>query len=738
MDASVVTTTFFKYRAFISYSHRDERCASWLHKSIEGYRVPKPLIGQPARNGAIPDKIFPIFRDRDELASSPDLSASLRLALEQSAHLLVLCSPAAATSRWVNQEILEFKRLGRADRILALIVEGEPNASDPALECFPPALKYIVDADGQLSEQRAEPIAADLRPQGDGKDNAKLKLIAGLLGVSFNDLRHRELIAARRRIRIYQGIAAAMLLLAVLATVGGWMAWRYAKQSEARLGQAVDIAASFVARAVRLGDSFGVPRFAIEEMLTQADVSFAQLMADGTGSTQLRSRNALLLMVLADHYGIIGKAERQLDTAKRARDILAALVTDHPSDAEWQQQLATSHDLAGDALANQLQVDAALTAYRAALSIREKLAVENPADLKLQRDLSISNNKLGDIFLRQARLDEALAAFQAVGDVSERLARAHPENLEWQRDVLVIHHRIGDVLAKKGDLNGAGEAYRASLGVAERLAAIDPSNAQLQRDLSASHEKVGNVLTDRGDMEAALAAFQASLALTERLAAADPTNVTIQRDLSLGHANVGRILIKRHQPDAALEAFRASLVIAEQLAAASPRNALFQRDLSVALNRIGDTLAAQGQWQAALDHYRKSLAIREPLAATDPSSTALQRDVSLAHDRIASTLAKQGRVQEAIEELQVSLGIAARLAASDPSNAAWQRDLYASYRNLGLVQERGGRTGEARDTYCRAKKVISAEPALEPEWQQRLGWLEQRLAGLQNLGASPC
>jgi hypothetical protein len=101
-------------------------------------------------------------------------------------------------------------------------------------------------------------------------------------------------------------------------------------------------------------------------------------------------------------------------------------------------------------------------------------------------------------------------------------------------------------------------------------------------------------------------------------------------------------------------------------------------------------------------------------------------------------LEKQGRVPEAIEEFQVSLGIAARLAASDPSNAARRRDLYASYRNLGLVQERGGRSGEARATYCRAKEVISAETALEPEWQQRLGWLEQRLAGLRALGVSPC
>ena len=417
-------------------------------------------------------------------------------------------------------------------------------------------------------------MAADLRPEGDGKDNAKLKLIAGLLGVSFNDLRHRELIAARRRVRIYQGIAAAMVLLAALAVVGGWMAWRYAKQSEARLGQAIDIAAGFVAKAVRLGDSFGVPRSAIEEMLTQADAAFAQLLQDGTSSPQLRSRHALLLMVFADHYGIIGKTERQWDTAKRARDILQALADDHPSNADWLRQLATSHDLLGDILTNRLQVDAALADYRASQSIREKLSKDDSRDPNLQRDLSLSDNKIGDMLFRQGRLEEALAAFQSALKISEPLARAYPTNIERQRDLLVINHRIGDVLAKKRDLNGAGDAYRASLAIAERLAAGDPSNAQLQRDLSASHEKVGNVLADQEEIDAALAAYRTSLALTERLAAADPTNVTIQRDLSLGHANVGRILIKQREIDASLASYRASLAITERLVAADPANAL--------------------------------------------------------------------------------------------------------------------------------------------------------------------
>src|ERR1700722_9119384 len=172
-----------KYRAFISYSHRDSRWASWLHASLEKYRPPKPLIGTVTALGAVPKRIAPIFRDRDELPSATDLGALVNVALADSASQIVICSPQAAKSKWVNEEILAFKRLGREDRIFCLIVGGEPNATDmPGREdeeFFPPSLRFRLGSDGQLSDQRTEPIAADARPGKDGKNNAKLKLISG-------------------------------------------------------------------------------------------------------------------------------------------------------------------------------------------------------------------------------------------------------------------------------------------------------------------------------------------------------------------------------------------------------------------------------------------------------------------------------------------------------------------------------------------------------------------------------
>ena len=172
----------FKYRAFISYSHSDEKWARWLHRRLETYRLPRNLVGRETAFGPVPARFTPVFRDRDELATATSLGATLVAALEQSACQIVICSPKAAQSRWVNEEILTFKRLGREDRIFCLVVAGEPGVSaDPARaaeECFPPALIRKLGPDGELTEERGEPIAADVRPGKDRPATAMLKLLA--------------------------------------------------------------------------------------------------------------------------------------------------------------------------------------------------------------------------------------------------------------------------------------------------------------------------------------------------------------------------------------------------------------------------------------------------------------------------------------------------------------------------------------------------------------------------------
>lgn len=203
----------YKYWAFISYSHRDQAWAEWLHKALETYRVPRRLVGRETAAGPVPRRLFPVFRDLEELPSSPNLSGAIDQALLQSRYLIVIASPYAAVSKWVDQEIARFRAMGRGDRILCLIVDGEPHADlQPGrgfLECFPPSLR---------TKDGIEPIAADVRPRRDGKPAARLKLIAGLLGVGLDELRRRE----RRRSMLQKSAWVVFVLFVAVILLGLW------------------------------------------------------------------------------------------------------------------------------------------------------------------------------------------------------------------------------------------------------------------------------------------------------------------------------------------------------------------------------------------------------------------------------------------------------------------------------------------------------------------------------------
>jgi len=233
-----------RYWAFLSYSHRDAQVASALQRALETYRLPRRIVGRSTAEGSVPRFLKPIFRDREELQAGTDLKSSVRAALAQSRYLIVVCSPDAARSPWVNQEIVEFKRLHGEARVLAVIAAGEPFASRTpgreAEECFPEALRFALDANGLPRGEALEPIAADLRPHGDGKRLATLKLIAGMVGagVSVDELVRRD---AQRRARRMATVAAASLFGMTVMAVLTLMAVQSRSEAQSQRAQAEDL-----------------------------------------------------------------------------------------------------------------------------------------------------------------------------------------------------------------------------------------------------------------------------------------------------------------------------------------------------------------------------------------------------------------------------------------------------------------------------------------------------------------
>lgn len=201
-----------RYSAFISYSHADMAFARRLHRALETYRLPKALVGTPGEYGLLPAKLRPVFRDEDELAGAAELGPKLHGALEQAAALVVIASPQAARSTWVDKEIRTFKTMHPARPVFAVIARGVPG--DPAEECFPEPLRFALRADGSTDGSRPiEPLAPDAQKLD--RRAVRLKLIAGMLGIGYGVLADRE--NRRQRARTAAIATVSTILIVVLS-----------------------------------------------------------------------------------------------------------------------------------------------------------------------------------------------------------------------------------------------------------------------------------------------------------------------------------------------------------------------------------------------------------------------------------------------------------------------------------------------------------------------------------------
>ncbi len=204
-----------RFAAFVSYRHvePDRGWAIWLQRSIETFRVPRPLATPPEG-----DRLGLVFRDEDELNAGSGLTPRIQAALKQANALLVVCSPRAIASDWVNDEVRFFRGLAGHGPILPLLVDGDPRSA------FPQSLRE--DEVGVELPESDWPLAADVRPGREGISRRDLKrrelqrLLAPLIGVPFNDLVDRDNQRRIARLRWVVGAATATSLLVASLAIG--------------------------------------------------------------------------------------------------------------------------------------------------------------------------------------------------------------------------------------------------------------------------------------------------------------------------------------------------------------------------------------------------------------------------------------------------------------------------------------------------------------------------------------
>ncbi len=673
-----------RYRAFISYSHEDRKFARWLMGKLEGYRVPKRLVGRATPHGPVPPDLRPVFRDRDELASAGDLGERIHSVLSQSAALIVICSPAAARSRWVGEEILAYKRIHGPDRVFCIIVDGDPDAGDGDRQCFPRALRYRVGADGGLSNVPTEPVAADIRARGDGRRRAIMKLIAGLLGVGYDELVRRELVRRNRRMMaITIGALAGMALasaLAGVAYVARQDAERRREQAEDLLGFLVDDMQERLAPLGRLD--------VLETVLDKTMDYFAGLGQRDVTDTAL-ARQAQALVRIGEVRTSQGRYPEALDSFRRAFEKSAALARRNPDDAQYLY------------------------------------------------DRGQAEYWTGYIHWREKQLDEAQAWFERYRDTSLELVALDATNTDWITESVYAYHNLAVLDFQSGRLEEADQMFESEAVILEGLLQSDADNATLRYDLSDTISWRGSIATRLGEFERAEELYHASVGLLEYLVDQDPGNKEYAHRRVVARGFIARNLAITGRVADSRSMFERDLETQRDLVRHDPGNKDWLQTLVVIECRLARVLLAAGDVSGATALAADALLNLEPLNARKASDPVYASHKVRCLDINSRLALGEGRVEEARRLMTEALDTAREMQVQSAESHNSLVGLVTALLLEGDLNRATGDAPAARAAWREAVRLLEATTASTDDYKLLDPWIRSLISLDEIEGAAP-
>ena len=556
-----------RYTAFISYSHADAKWATWLHRSLERFVVPAKLRPADAKNAAPRKTLAPVFIDRAEFASSADLTESVRQALENSLHLIVVCSPKAAASRWVNEEVRLFRQMGRSRNILCLLVDGEPAADAAAgASCYPATLRFQLDAAGALtSTLSTTPLGADVRPRHDAPGDALLKLIAGMLGVPFDQLRQRARERQRRLVA-----AAAITGFAVISAIGIAAYRAREAQSVAAAAQRAELAAKGRYREYVANFNSSLRQANPEEQLPGAVMRDPKILAALVASYQgeLDPSNKAELAMAYVGWGQFREGKRWSEDAQKT-------YSQSPEATDADRAIVAT--ILGEVLF-------ARGDYAEAIKWLKNAVKQSDAEKLRATDVrSRALTGLGEALIQADRNDEADTALNEALTIDRRLHKTdHPE-IARDLSLLAMNQYY------RGNLDAAAQGYEIALAM--HRATLPEGNARIAEDLNA----LGSIYFAKQNHVLAEKYFAEALPVYQRYYG------NTHPDTAILLNNLGRVILERGDFRASLPLMLTSIRANE--AEESPSHEIF----AFSYDSLGLAEMGLGHFDAAATAFEKAL-----------------------------------------------------------------------------------------------------------------------------------
>jgi tetratricopeptide (TPR) repeat protein len=658
-----------RYWAFLSYSHADRRWAQWLHAALEGYVVPRRLVGRETPAGPVPRRLRPIFRDREELGAGANLGDRLIGALKASTYLIVICSPAAARSTWVGEEIRQFKLLYGEDRVLAVIAAGEPFASDHPdtadQECFPKALRTRLTEDGRIEGGRVEPLAADLRPGKDGRQRALLKLLAGMLQIDLDEIVQRD---AQRRHQQLTALAAAGF--AGAAVLGGLAVSAINERNEALVQRAqAEGLIEFMIGDLRKTLEPAGRLDAMDAIGTRALNYYAAEDSRGLDATSL-GRRARVLQVLGtvrEQRGDLPAAMRFFEESSKST---AELLAREPDDPQRIFDHAQSVAYIGEVAHERGDDGVALQEFQAYRALADRLVTIDPKNQNWWAEVDEANTDLGVVLLGDGRSDEAAADFARALSISQTLAQGAPASRDRQWDLSQIYAWVADAEVARGHLDAAIADRTAEGAIYDRLIERSPSDTQAAVALAASRAALAKIRLDMGRSSEAIADLRASVADVDRLMTGAPDNTYYKQVAGPIFLALGQALLQAGRLGDAAEIAGRMLDLSE----AQSHAAQSRKDPGIGWQgvRLGEARVLSLKIAAAAARSRA-----DQMAALMPASAEAQRLTALAQAHPTNV----GLARTAAEAALLA-GDGESLAGRPSQALAWWRMADAGLRSV--------------------------------------------------------
>ena len=547
----------YKYYAFISYSRKNSKAASYLHKSLERFRIPVKYVPEDLRPAG-QKFLRPIFRDRRDLeVKEGNFTDDIRTAIEQSRYLIVLCSPDAAGSVWVNEEVKHFLATHNNDiaAVVPVILTGKPGHGGNE-ECLPPDLCVEQITGRNLSSM----IPDEGEPERSGWENGVVQALSYMLRVNREKIKATVDAERIRLLRLNLLIGAIVLLGFAALTLWAIRAERAATANEQLAQQNAAEARANEQRAIA-GEKLAQQNEEEARANEQRAIAGEKLAQENEAKAKEQAEIAKKsLEFLRDMFQSSDPSKKGSKDMK-VLDAIRAKIPEIEKLEPWQLRESVALDISS--------VLSSLGEYEEALRL---LNIAHELNLKYRPEsgeTATSYNNIGLVYDNQGNYAKALEYYEKSLAIDLKVfGENHP-------DTAMSYNNIGGVYYDQGNYAKALEFLNKALAIKLKV------SGENHPDTAASYNNIGGVYDAQGNYAKALEYSEKSLAIWLKILG------ETHPDIATGYYNIGMVLYNAGKKEEARDHFRKAVEIAKKtLGPDHPSTKRFSADLQFVENEL--------------------------------------------------------------------------------------------------------------------------------------------------------